>query len=489
MDEIPFWKSNWFIACVLFILVLAVGLRFMSAGLVHYDSVRLAQAVQDGRLDMGRPGMFLLVSAAYLPLQAFGYDADLAVRLTGVLFLALCAAAAYLLAFEMMRSRTGAIAASLLLVATPFFIIPASFGKEHSAALLFIILAAWCALRSHRSDGIVWSLAASLLFIISLSIRELGILALPAFVWLVLMPRRVSVDGKSRLALARNWLPGVVSLAILLVVALALFLFTRIAALLGDQSTAGLFVAWQYLPLAFELVGSTGWQWVAAILGLYAVWRIGRPFVLPLALWFAPIVVIISLGGFYPRYLDIVLVPWVLLVGFAIAWLAHRWFALAMLVMLALVLSTFWLALPLLEIRHEASNLVQFSEKVAALTEPDALIIAFDESAFIEWYGERAGTSLSPTAESKLDDARWLLGLQRNGTPVYVLSSSFDYGAQGKSLEFLLNQNFVLTTIDAFPMENYHDADTRIVLRNVSLIRIGGLIQDERNLSAIVAAH
>jgi hypothetical protein len=337
--------------------------------------------------------------------------------------------------------------------------------------------------RGNRSRQIAWPIVASLLFVTSLSIRELGIVILPAFAWFLCMPRLVVVDGKKHVIFSRHWLAGLLSLALFLALALWLFLYQRIVALLGDQGTAGLMLADRYLPLVLVLFQHTGFQWLLVLFGLYACWRIGRAWLIPLLLWFAPIVIILNLGGFLPRYLDIVLVPWVLFAGFGIAWLAHRRLAVSVLVALLLVMSTFWLAVPFLELRHNASNLADFGRYVASVTEPNALIIAFDESAFLEWYGHRNGTSLSPTPATKVQDANWLMSLQRNGTPVYVLSSSYDYYDAGKALKQFLELNFELTTVGAYPMENYHDAETGIILRNVSVIRIGQPLS-RRNMSA-----
>lgn len=478
MDESPFYKRPWFIAFCLFALVFAFGLRFMSAGLVHYDSIALAKVVTAAHdtgdfqgISTGRYGMVALVFVTSTPLQWFGYDVDFAIRFTGVLFLALCAAALYLLAYGLMRSRIGAMASSLLLVVTPLFVIPATYGKEHSPALFLIIAAFYAVLKGHQGNK-AWSIAAPVLFVLSLTIRELGIVVLPAFIWFVLLPRFHVVDGKRKIVLAQHWIEASIALVVSLVIVLVSFLFDSIVAMLGDTATAGMTLTVRVWMFALELLRHTGGEFPVALLGCYALWRMGRRFLVPILLWLAPLAIIVTLGGFLPRYLDIVLVPYVLLVGFAIAWLSHKTTTGAVIVLVILVLSTFALAYPFLEFRHQQSNLAEFSRYVASVTEPGSIIIAMDEGAFLEWYGNRTGTSISPTIENKDAVARALVQAQRQGKRFYVLSSCFDY-PQGPALKSFLIANFNTTRVGSAPMENYHDAEEGLYIRNVSIYKIG----------------
>ena len=475
-------RRRWFIALVVLLVVIAVGLRFLNAGLMHYDSVRLAQTVESnlktgefhGISAGGRYGMVIVTTLVYAPFYLAGQDADFAVRLTGVLMLALSAMSLFLLMFEMSRSRLGSIAAAFLLAATPLFLMPSTYGKEHSTAVFFLVLACFCALRGHRSRALLWPIAASSLFVLSLTVRELFIVALPAFLWFLLLPRLRRVDGRWRVLMGAQWTAGALFLIVILGAVLLWFLGGQLRAVSGDSAVSSVFLSWRYLVSGFwDLTLNTPFMWPFFLVGVYAVWRLGRDYLLPLFLWLAPFVFIVGLGGYTPRYLDVILVPFVIVVAFSIAWVSERWLVLAVAVMLFLVLGTFFTALPFLEARHRADNLKDFSLYVANVTEPDAVIVAGDESAFIDYYAKRKGESMSPDPANKFALARWILDLQNNGTPLYVLQSSFDYPG-GDMLRDFIKYNFNAEIVGSHVMENYHVAENSIFLRNVSIIRIEG---------------
>ena len=474
-------RRHWFIVLVIFLLVFSVGLRFLSAGLMHYDSVRLAQTIESnletgtfqGISAGGRYGMVVVASAVYYPFFLAGQNADLAVRLTGVLMLALSAVAVYLLTFEISRSRFAGVAAALLMAATPLFIIPATYGKEHTTAVFFLVMACYCALRGHRSYAALWPIAASFLFVFSLTVRETFVLALPVFVLFVLYPRLRRTEGGLRVVWHSQWHVGVVSLVVFLALVGGLFFGAQLRAVLGDRDATALSWSLTKVKAGISDVARNGrFVWPLYLIGIVAVWRSGRDFLAPLLVWVAPFFIIVNAGGYLPRLLDVVLVPLVIIAGFGLAFVWARSLVFASLVLLALVLSTFWTALPFLELRHNENTLQDIAGLVANVTEPNALIIAMDESAFLEYYGSRQGTSVSPNVENRFEVARWIVSLQRNGTPLYVLQSSFDY-PDGLLLRNFLYNNFDTTVVGARVMENYHDAEAGVLLRNVSIIRIG----------------
>ena len=398
-------RQHWFIALFLFLLVFSVGLRFMSAGLLHYDSINLAERIDSnlanhefkGLSAGGRYGMVAVVTAVYVPLSWFGYDVDFAIRLNGVLMLALSAVAMYFLAFEMTRSRMGGIGAGLLLVSTSFYIISASFGKEHSTALFFFVLACFAALRAHRSAWKGWSVVASVSVILAVAVREAWLIAVPVFVWFLLSPKLPATDGEP-ITFGRAWKAGAICFAVVTAAAFALFLGKSVFSVAADNSTG---IAWKEFSLirgVLHLAGATAYMLPFFIFGWYAVWRAGRRYAFPLAVWFALILYISNIIGYHVRYLDVVLVPFVLVVSFAIAWLYARWYIVGVGVLLFLVLTTFWTPLPLLEVRHNTNNPQEFSAYVASITPADSIIISMDESAFLRFYGNRAFRAFVPMA-------------------------------------------------------------------------------------------
>ena len=279
------------IVLLLFIVVFSVGLRFINEGLFHYDSVRLAQTVEEnfrtgtfrGISAGGRYGMVVVASAVYYPFFLAGQNADFAVRLTSLLMLALSAAAIYLLTFEMSRSRFGAFAAALLMSVTPLFIIPSTYGKEHSTAVFFFTLACYCALRGQRSRALLWPITASLLYTFSLSVRETFVLGLPAFVWFIVFPRVRRTEGIWCVIVGRHWKVGVASLVVIVGVVLVSFLGAQLVSIAGDKGAAAVMLSFKlFIGGMSAFVTHTRWMWPFFLFGLYVVWRTGRDYLVPL---------------------------------------------------------------------------------------------------------------------------------------------------------------------------------------------------------------
>jgi len=452
----------------------------MSAALTHYDSVRLAQTLEhicatgefQGISAGGRYGLVAISWLVYLPWCAAGANADFAVRLTGVIFLALAAGAIYLLTTELFRSRIGGITAALLTVGTPFLIIPSTYGKEHSILVFLLAFAFWCTLRGHRSLAMLWPIVGALSFVVAVTVREAALFALPAFI-LVVLGIDVGRDGERwHLRLGGQWLPGIITLIIAGGAVVFAFFGGQFIAVLGDERVTAFFWS-QAFKFWFEFFVFTYFAWIAALIGVCAVWRLRRDVLVPLLLWFAMTLPIAALGGYVPRYYDVVLIPFSLFVAAAVAVLAQRSRLAAIGALLFLVLPPFWLGLPFLEARHAGSNVKQFAEYVATIIDEDDVVVAMDDSAFIEYYGHRHAMSVTPTSQNKQRIARKLIDLQRNGSEVYVLQSSWA-NPLNQGLKQFLQKNFDAELVGNHPLENYHDAERGFYIRHIAIVRLKG---------------
>jgi hypothetical protein len=128
---------------------------------------------------------------------------------------------------------------------------------------------------------------------------------------------------------------------------------------------------------------------------------------------------------------------------------------------------------PMLSFRHQYNGEKRFALFVKDKTEENALIIAMDESPFINYYGKRKTISHPVMAPEKVGGViTQIKTYLHNGIPVYLIESALTYD-QEEAFCKAVNENFELSYVGQALNENYHKPEIKFDLWNEKLYKLG----------------
>lgn len=480
-----------FLAIALFLLNFITALCLINEGLFHCDSVMLAQATEKtyatGLLAPslnGRYGAVIVNSLVYLPFFLAGQNADFATRLSGILFHSLSIVALFLFVRQILGSLRVAFFSALLFSFTPFYFVPNTYGKEHGAAMFFLLLSFYLLLRGLNKKSLSLLSLAGISFVFSVSIRESMLAAIPLFILLYLSaevsinPVRVIIPP-DRLKL-KFILPSALSLLLGLSLLYFMYLKKVIYQTFFIKDTATVFFL-SIFSRSFKLALSDLFTSIHPVLFVFslcgAVKMLYDKKIFPALFLLSCFLLIFYFGNtscYVARHLDLVAIPVFVFAAYALsqACLKYKW--MVFFLILSFVLSMFIFIYPLLYIRHRYNGEKQFALYVSAKTENNAIIIAMDYVPFIEYYAKRKAIVYPIADMAKMNNfISEINGYLKQGIPVYLkdLSLSYDTG-QGGFLAKALMDNYDMILVGNKLTEDFHRPELKFRFYRDSLLKI-----------------
>jgi len=490
-------KVRW-VAFILFAASLALRLAYLNDGLFHLDSVRMVLSVEK-TVETGefhswfRSGSEIVNLILYLPLNAL-FDlesADFTARLTNAIFGSLAVAALFLLTHLLFDRIFAGLSAAILLSVSPIFLAVTTIAKVHGVELFFILTAIYLVFQFHGTKSRV-SLALSAACIgFSPWVRESALVFIPIYALAYLKPElrfeRRPVRFPAYALAPANLAAVLVPLAVVLGGGMYVDILDRIqhqvmrefatnnARFLGLFSSV-LAKAWNDASINFGLpiAGLS-----IAGLGLLLLRERDRFLAAFLLAWLATLFYFGNLHSYGARYLTVVSIPVYILSGFTLSMLAsygHRMARPAAISLLALVSTlSFLQAYPRIEYRSKISGPKDFALWLKEQVPPNAVIIATDDSVFIEYYaGLRCKKNPIEDANVMREWVRDVRKLLESGTPVYAVGSAFTYDHRWR-LRRTLQAQFKLERIGSHLTEDYHRSELHSAYYDSPLIRLSVL--------------
>lgn len=223
-----------------------------------------------------------------------------------------------------------------------------------------------------------------------------------------------------------------------------------------------------------NIFSADGFALFLAGFGYMIVKKQYRPFIF-LMIWFLALFTFyagISSSG--PRYLVIAWIPLIIAQGSFLGDFGGKKRLLAFLALGIMTCVNFFKYTPVLEFRHRYALQQEFARWVNEETEPDAMVIAMDESIFIEYYGKRK-VILRPMFKNKFQIDRFfqqLDGFFSQGKKVYVIGTAcMSYDADGAFRRALLDK-YRVVCIGRKDNEDWHHALLDQVFLKEALFRL-----------------
>ncbi|MBI4016575.1 MAG: glycosyltransferase family 39 protein [Candidatus Aenigmarchaeota archaeon] len=415
------------ILLLLFVIPLLLVLFYLNEGLFHYDAIVLAQAVEKtyetSKLQPainGRYGTVIIASILYFPFWLLGQNADLAVRLTSAVFYALSIPAAYLFIRMLFSSQSIGIYAAGLFAASPVYLSPNTFGKEHGMALFFVFTAFYLLLRGLQRNEAKALMASTVLLVISHTVREATLYFLPFYFFLAFF---IKSKFKANTRLKYLLFPYVAGFMLLY---FAYFDFIIQKTFFPEQIGTAYFIPRIELrQLAYQAV----WQTNPVVLLFFAVAGIvigimqnQLPSLFMLVLLLGSFLFFANISTFAARYLDVFIFG--LCTFSAVAISKIRWKIVGSLLCGYLIISSLLLIVPILSARHEYNGQKKVGLWIANNTPGDSIIITQDDAPFVTYYGKRTvvGPPIGSLAGS-IGFAERMKEKIQNNTSVYLTIS------------------------------------------------------------------
>jgi len=454
----------------------------MNEGLFHYDAVYLARAVENsfrtGHLEpaaRGRYGSVLINSLIYLPFFILHQDADFSIRLSSVIFHALSITMLFLFVYELFGDFIQALFSGLLFSFVPFYFSPNTYGKEHGMSVFFVLLSFYLLCRWQRERS-YFLLGLSGFFLgFSISVKESVIMLVPLYFFLLFtfLPKdRV----KTKVFLAA-FVPFFLVFLVLFFSYLKHEFFREL--FIRDVFCSEFLGPCSYmLQKAFKDLTKSipKLLFLFSVLGaILMVQRRRIPLVLFLCLWFMLIFFYGNMASFAPRYLDVVVIPMLILAAYFLSRLYEKSKIISTALLIYFVSGMLIFVYPTLSFRHRYNSEKQFALFVNQVTQKNALIITMDDAIFIEYYGKRKTLSHPVNDRAKMHDfVRAVSVSLANNIPVYVTGSGFSYD-QKKFFWDIMTESYKLTLIGTQFCEDYHRPELEPVRYDHHLFRVNFL--------------
>lgn len=478
-----------YVIIMLFLLNFISGFYFINEGIFHVDGIILAQAVENtyktGTLHpavAGRYGSVILNSVLYFPFFISGQNADFATRFSSILFHSLSVVALFLFIRELFRDSIQAFFGSLLLSFAPFYFSINTYGKEHAASIFFLILSFYLLYRGLNIKSLFLVGLASFIFGFSISIRESILTTFFLFVLLYLSPD-ISLRPVKIVFPKNRFQPRFLILAFApLLLILCLLFFTYLKQVIYKDlfiratdavSFLGIFSSVLKIAIKDLIISLSPLVFVFFILGIIKMFFRKNSFLaLFFSLWFLLIFYFGNTNGYGPRHLDIVVTPICVFVSYILASLYAKNKIAALAIIVCLVSYMFAFIYPLLEFRRHYNGEKQFALYLQGKTEGNAIIIAMDDSPFIEYYGKRKVIChpVNDVAKTRVF-METLENYLKNKTPVYLIESGLSYDKY-RIFEKMIFKHFNLITVGDKLTEDYHRAEIKFQLYRERLFKM-----------------
>jgi len=458
-------NGRYLIPLALFLFAFVPRFFYMSDGLWHTDSVIMAKAVEETfnakslayMHGSGYPGQVVVSVIVYSihRLLTGVESSEFAVTFVSVLASSLAVVALYFFVREVAESKWTAVFSATIFSVIPVFFSASTFAKSHAAALFFLILSAYLAARSGRTDSIRDRMLSGFCFGFSSAIR-FSMLPLAPIIILLHYHKKFPINlvrekglMKIKLAEGGEKIARDLSYIIIPVLLVLALLYTpmylrdgfkpiveaaQYNRFMGVQSyLTNLSLDWAYVSI----------NWLGGLLalgGIVCAFRRNRYLGVVLILWSVMFFIYYAnTRTTSPRHVLPSFIPAAILMGIALNELYERVgniaAALPLLAVMYLMASTIY---PIVEYRADFCGPKEFSLKVKELTETNAVILVMDESHHIEYYANRSirghpvGGDPNKLGEHMLEIKKLL----EDDTPVYAASTTFSYdNPQGLSYD------------------------------------------------------
>ena len=471
-------KKNWFLRgstlfddikispIILFLFILSCGIRlyFISPGMFHHDTVKLAMAVEK-TIDTGilQPtvsknyGLVALNVIFYtIPHYLFGIkSAILTLNFTSVLFGSLAVVFAFLFADELFNKFT-AIMAALIFSFNPVFLSISTYGKDHAHSIFFILLAGWCLLKALKTDKNIYKILFGLSLGFSLFIRFPNILAIIPFGLLYLF----SNDSVMQKYSFKN----VLLIAIPFLLFFSAVIITEHDTILG-QSEANEFLSFAHFDISLVRAFLRALAIGGIFLGIYGFFRMSqekRKESLILLSW--TVIIFIFYSSFISRalrfYIELYLVV-ALFIGYGLFHMRKKYGLLTLFIALLVIVECFTFISPVLSYRREhamGNDLITYMENI---TEKNALIIDYgDYLPYYEYTSSRDALSCPLTDDPQLFNQQ-MERIVAEKRPLYISQSCFAFGTdeQKKNLLKAISDHFTLKEVGSITVDDFHKSE------------------------------
>lgn len=478
-----------YVAVLLFLMNLVMGIAFINEGLFHYDSVVLAQAVEKtfhtGILTPAVRGRYGSVIASFLvslPFLISGFYSDLVINFSSVLFHSLSISVLFLFVRELFNDKRQAFYCALLFSFTPFYFIPNTYGKEHGASMFFLVLSFFVLCRGVNKKSSLLIALSTLIFVFTITIRESVLLTLPLFLLLFFRPviraNPIKVSFHPDISNVKLLVSFMLPLAAVFSLILFVYLKDIIYSALFIFNTSSNFFIGLFSDNFFYALRALR-QTIPLLVFILFIWGIFRmiieqklSLVLFLLLWFMLIFYIANTCSFVPRYLDIIIIPVYIAASYMLSNLYTKNRIVISAVVGYLVISMFIFMYPMLDVRGKYNGEKRFALFVKEKTEPDAVIIALDDAPFINYYANRKTISFEFNDQANIDK---FMGKTKeylkNGIPVYLVESAI-VSYPVKYFKRVLTKNFAITTLGYHLWEDYHSAEDGFNFMYMQLFKV-----------------
>ncbi|MFZ5800510.1 MAG: glycosyltransferase family 39 protein [Candidatus Omnitrophota bacterium] len=492
--------KNLFLPLALFLFAFILRLEFISRGPFNEDALRLAVNAQK-TLDTLRlhyiqtPGspLTVIIAAINIAISRFFSinDSVLVVNFMSVYFGALAVLMLYLSVKELLNELSAVFSALFFTVLPPYFS-ASLFGKDHTLSIFLALLSIYTLAKYLNNERTRLLLGSGLALGLCGSVRPADSLIITAVIPLLLMHtwERKNRDLSALKCAIKNC--TLFTMAFLLPLLLFYLPYltqggaAKIMSAVNSIERAkflGLFSQTLPLAIAYTFESFTIPGVAMSLAGLYILFLRNRRFCLFLLIWFLVLF-------FYHGNLSVVshrlmiaaFVPLVIGLGYcfcALAQMSGLTKLVALLLFFTILLWLFYNLLPAVDFRHRYNLQGDFGRWVASRTEEKALIMAMDESIFIEYYAHRKTLNypeLPITCDEKVAEEfihKYIRANLRKDIPVYVTSAGLAYDlAYCGTLSRLLKQDFIIELVGCRINEDWHHSCLKLGLYKDCLWRI-----------------
>jgi hypothetical protein len=473
-------RNDWALLFLLFTVSFSVRILLINNGLFHSDSVALAMSaesiVEQGRFETaasGKFGMVIINAAAYMMSHHLlrAESAELTVTLVVILLSSLSVCLLYLVVLNLTDSAFASFSAAMLFALNNLFLSVSTYAKSHGPSLFFAFTVIYIltrpAWKGSRRDITILAAASTYMLLVRpdtlLYVVPLGLLCLF---------RRQLLDELRGIA-HRSCKNKFACLAVVIAIPLVLaignvwvpgLLFIRKTDML-QQATLSVYSS-HFLKACLQLVNSLTLPVVLAVAAsyLYVILRRMKWTALFAIVWFLAIFLPMGLSRVAsPRLFVGALAPLFLVLGIGLNEVYRRERLVSVTILIILCFSMLFAAYPVVAFRHANCGPKQFGLMVKNTTEQNAVVIANDMAAFVNYYGNRSTISypVYGNAEEVRATVGFIHSLIDKGVPVYVPSHIF-YMTPDKSPERTLKGNFKLSKVGEVVAEDYHHAELEL---------------------------
>ena len=356
-----------------------------------------------------------------------------------------CGVLALFLLVERLFDFNKAVFSSLLLACFMPHVAISSFGKSFTLGIFLSLLSATFMLRYTQEKRNLHLISSAIFLGFCVAARLSDVLCIVPIAWLLFSAEKLP-HGKVKSFVAFIFMTGLIAFIFYLPMLFENGFFNGARALVQQGR-------WEFLGFFSSFLKGT-LRWIPRVMlpvgmvlllvgsGLMIFKKQGRPFIF-LSLWF---LVLQEFNGnlisFNVRYLVIAWIPLVIAQGYLLGSLKGKGFYISLFIFLVVAAAGFVKFAPALAFRHNHALQVDFSRWVADQTEPDAIIIALDESIMIEFYGKRTTLGrplicdkniINDFFDNKIDP------MLHRGQDIYIISTAIlDYDHCGMFRKELL---------------------------------------------------